>query len=472
MCGQSECLSAFVYLVQHTHAFADFQVTVVTLNGECMRVPCCVFCWTIFLVAEQVGDPNPAVLDRWTDVLVENCAGGAVMLGSMMGFKLTLDMPPAHGHILLHNVLRSGMAFVGSGARVLGLLGFRRAVLPLTPGELPAADAVRFKDRIKDLARRVKNGLKGCQLSLRFNTDFARTMRGVHAHHKPSWLTPDLERVWAYMWSIGAMVTCELWLRTPRPAAATVSAAASVDAAPPVSSSSGSLSGSSSSSVAVSATAVASDAGFDEEMIAADVGFPSGRAFYVATRFSLKQHRALAPGFILSFTVTRVLQEAGYVLWDLGDTDSSAPMAYKQEIALQLERPQALARWRAVRALPGQPNMLPLGQNHIPVILATSFLVVDASVPALVEQPAVGKKPKPPKVRLGLAARIAGTVGTSAHLPAAASLASAAGAADSHTVMAIPNPGVLPVAVMSEPSVFDGAAPPLAPQPPHTHPTD
>jgi hypothetical protein len=98
-------------------------------------------------------------------------------------------------------------------------------------------------------------------------------------------------------------------------------------------------------------------------LIAADVGFPSGHSFYVATRFSSKRFRNLAPGFILALASARTLSQAGYLLWDLGDTDSSPMMAYKQEVAIEEERPYAVARLRRLRALPGLPARLPLGQE-------------------------------------------------------------------------------------------------------------
>lgn len=47
-------------------------------------------------------------------------------------------------------------------------------------------------------------------------------------------------------------------------------------------------------------------------------------------------------GFVLAFVVTRVLRDAGYLMWDLGGTDSSPLMSYKREVALEQWRPQAM----------------------------------------------------------------------------------------------------------------------------------
>ena len=55
----------------------------------------------------HVGDPDPAVLDKYADCFVQNDVGAGVMLGGMMGYKLDMSTPPEHGHVLIHNLLRA-----------------------------------------------------------------------------------------------------------------------------------------------------------------------------------------------------------------------------------------------------------------------------------------------------------------------------------------------------------------------------
>jgi hypothetical protein len=146
---------------------------------------------------------------------------------------------------------------------VVGLCGIRRALLPLT--SVPAGDAKRFRDRVKDLQRRVKNNLGGSRLALRLNTDLARALAGIEAHHQPSWVSPELARVWRYMFDRGFLVVFELWLIT-------------ADGA--------------------------------EEMIAADIAFPMGRCraffFKLNSSFSPQTLRFLWAG-VVHFCLIKLL---------------------------------------------------------------------------------------------------------------------------------------------------------------------
>ena len=76
--------------------------------------------------------------------------------------------------------------------------------------------------------------------------------------------------------------------------------------------------------------------------------------------------------------MARILQQAGYRLWDLGGTDSSPMMAYKQEIAIESFRPQALQHFREIRALPGAPSALPLRTEVIAALSAEHLLNIEA----------------------------------------------------------------------------------------------
>jgi hypothetical protein len=80
------------------------------------------------MVSCSVGDPDARVLDRFIDCHMQNCVGGACLLGSIMGFKLDMNTPYIQGEVIIHNLLRSGCGFVSSGGRIIALLNQRRAV--------------------------------------------------------------------------------------------------------------------------------------------------------------------------------------------------------------------------------------------------------------------------------------------------------------------------------------------------------
>ena len=74
-------------------------------------------------------------------------------------------------------------------------------------------------------------------------------------------------------------------------------------------------------------------------MVAADFGHPIGSSFYVATRWhdpTLSRHQ---PGFVLALASAALLQRCGAALWDLGGTDSSAGMRYKESVSEIMPRP-------------------------------------------------------------------------------------------------------------------------------------
>ncbi len=144
------------------------------------------------------------------------------------------------------------------------------------------------------------------RLALRLSTDFAAVMRGVHAHHSPSWVSPELERIWHFMFARGTMVTFELWLRTPvavpvplphstpSDKSETSTDAVGASAFSEAEAASGYVSGSVPAAPSAAAQAAATYR-WDDELIAADVGFPMGRSMYIATRFASRSHKTLAP---------------------------------------------------------------------------------------------------------------------------------------------------------------------------------
>lgn len=207
------------------------------------------------------------------DCHMQNCVGGACLLGSIMGFKLDMSTPFIQGEVIIQNLLRSGCGFVASGGRIVALLNQRRAYLPLN--HLSSSELRKPRDRLKDVQRILRTKLQPHQqLSLRFNTNFDGAITALLAHHQPCWISPELTRIWKYMYDNGRMITCELWLRTLKP---------KVEPAED---------DSKSSDASASASSVDE---FTEELIACDIGFPLGYEFYVATRFSERKHKLLAP---------------------------------------------------------------------------------------------------------------------------------------------------------------------------------
>jgi hypothetical protein len=166
-------------------------------------------------------------------------------------------------------------------------LSLFRQSLPLD--HIPVADARKFSVRCKDLSRilrmKLKSsiaGLPDSTLSLRLNTDFDTVLQKVHEHHAPSWVSPALERVWRYMFERGEMITCELWLRTWQH-----TAPADLNQA--------------------QAEVGSSTMQHKDELVAADVGFATGHCFYVATRFSSRAHKTLAPVQFASLNCCRIV---------------------------------------------------------------------------------------------------------------------------------------------------------------------
>merc|ERR1719240_778796 len=79
-------------------------------------------------------------------------------------------------------------------------------------------------------------------------------------------------------------------------------------------------------------------------LVAADFGHPHthGLAYYVTTRFFDREFRTLQPGFILAFAESECMRRAGVELWDLGGADKSPMMAYKPQVAIEMNRSEFL----------------------------------------------------------------------------------------------------------------------------------
>jgi len=283
------------------------------------------------LELEEVAAGGQA-LEHKVSLYNETLLGDALMVGSLLGYEVGFDIE--RDRKMIQNLLMAGFGYLTSkGGKIIPTLNSVRAVLPLPErissssssstateakdsgqkrkkGSGAAAGPLdawkckyvhrKLKKRAKDVARVVRNQPrhKG-KLSVRLNTDFKQTMSLLKSHHKDSWVGEKLQRVWEIMWEQKEMVVFELW--------------------------------------------------YGEEMIAADIAHCVGRSFYVATRFFAKEHRKFQPGFLLALVETKVLADAGFALWDLGGTDSSPMMSYKEVVAHEMSRPEFLEHFRRVR---------------------------------------------------------------------------------------------------------------------------
>eukprot|EP00471_Norrisiella_sphaerica_P009264 CAMPEP_0184498342 /NCGR_PEP_ID=MMETSP0113_2-20130426/38701_1 /TAXON_ID=91329 /ORGANISM="Norrisiella sphaerica, Strain BC52" /LENGTH=877 /DNA_ID=CAMNT_0026885803 /DNA_START=149 /DNA_END=2779 /DNA_ORIENTATION=+ len=263
-------------------------------------------------------------LDNEVSLLSETLLGDAMMVGSMLGYEVGRNL--VQDRKMIQNLLYAGFGYLTTrGGKILPTLNSMRAVLPLpnlavnvkeekelkgkfSPQSPPpsgkkaknkrevAAKKLdlnhrKLKKRGKDLARMLRNTERpNGKLSLRVNTDFKQVMKLLREHHKDAWVGPNLEAVWEVMFKEKEMLIFELW--------------------------------------------------YGNEMIAADIAHRVGSSLYVATRFFKQEHRKLQPGFLLALVETRALAELGFKLWDLGGTDSSPMMAYKEVVSFQMSRPE------------------------------------------------------------------------------------------------------------------------------------
>jgi Leu/Phe-tRNA-protein transferase len=203
---------------------------------------------------------------------------------------------------MLHRLLQAGFGYVTQGNRCMPILPMRRAVLQLAAHtERPR----RLKSRRKDVARMLRNAPPAAPFELRVSTDLELACTQLKIHHEDSWVGPALLRVWhRMMHAHTSLVVLELWC--------------------------------------------------GGEMVAADFGHPVGRSFYVATRWHDSALAKSQPGFVLALASAKLLAAHGYELWDLGGTDSSPGMKYKESVAEILQRPHFHDLFLRARATEGQ----------------------------------------------------------------------------------------------------------------------
>ncbi len=246
-------------------------------------------------------------LGALADLYSETLLGDAMMVGSLLGYNVGTDVK--RDVTMIENLLRAGFGYLTTnGGKIIPVFNHRRACLDLRPAEQRLSGRLqhrRLKKRQKDVARLLRNGtIPEGKVSLRLNTAYDRAIELLGEHHSDSWVGPKLKRVWKEMFDKGAMLIFELWC--------------------------------------------------GDQLIGADIGHLVGRSVYVATRFFVKSFRRMQPGFLLALAETRYLQRAGVALWDLGGTDSSPMMAYKDVVSHEYCRPEFMHIFRAIRgqALP------------------------------------------------------------------------------------------------------------------------
>jgi len=91
-------------------------------------------------------------------------------------------------------------------------------------------------------------------------------------------------------------------------------------------------------------------------LCAADFGHVvTSGSFYVATRYFNKDKSHLSPGFLLALLETRVLQQMGFSVWDLGATDSNPMFQYKAVVAHVMSRRRFMRHFRSL--VPPSPRL-------------------------------------------------------------------------------------------------------------------
>eukprot|EP00443_Scrippsiella_acuminata_P107191 CAMPEP_0115587626 /NCGR_PEP_ID=MMETSP0272-20121206/8301_1 /TAXON_ID=71861 /ORGANISM="Scrippsiella trochoidea, Strain CCMP3099" /LENGTH=879 /DNA_ID=CAMNT_0003022707 /DNA_START=8 /DNA_END=2648 /DNA_ORIENTATION=+ len=253
-----------------------------------------------------------AKVTRWAESLVDEC----ISFGSPVApFEVHGREPWVHTVIAsMSSLLSLGFGYVTQGAadaptsKLIALIDRDRATLPLDAEEEFLEDR-RRRDRLKDVCRVVRAARKkGQRLSLSVSTDFSGSLKALREHHGEHWVGPSLEAVWERMLPDQRVCAFELWLHEK----------GQVDA---------------------------SEAVTPPKLVAADFGHPHthGQAYYVATRFFDREYRNLQPGFILAFAEAAFLKQAGFAFWDLGGADKSPMMAYKPQVAIEMDAATSFA---------------------------------------------------------------------------------------------------------------------------------
>ena len=253
---------------------------------------------------EAVAAGGEALLDAHVVAFNECLVRDACCLGSpLMGYSLAPDGASEEridsDACMLTRLLHAGFGYVTQGVRCLPILPVRRAVLQLGAG---TPRPRKLAARRKDVTRMLRNAPPPHPFVLRINTDFALACTQLQIHHEHSWVSPALLRVWHRMMAAShrSLIVFELWC--------------------------------------------------GDAMVAADFGHPVGASFYVATRWHDATLSKYQPGFVLALASANVLAANGFELWDLGGTDSSAGMRYKESLAHVVTRPYFHDLFRRARA--------------------------------------------------------------------------------------------------------------------------
>ena len=260
-------------------------------------------------------------VDRWAETLF----GHAVVPGPHSApYHISSASPAAvaEGARMLRAVLAAGLAYSSGGANdvVPTLDRFRAALALQAPCEPARAPALRA--RLREVARMLRGGRRaGRRFSLSVNSDVGLCLVKLAGHHLDSWVGPEMEVVWRHMADAGQMCVFELWYHAPPDGAGPAPA--------PV-------------------------------LLAADFGHVVGDVVYVATRFYDRGYPKFGSGFLLALAECRVLQQRGFVWWDLGGVDRCPMMAYKRVLTRTIPRPEFLRESEGARAA-AAPRALPQG---------------------------------------------------------------------------------------------------------------
>jgi hypothetical protein len=237
------------------------------------------------------GVLQPGSLKAQLRTYTETLTGAVLRIGGIIPIHFG-KQPVAQNGQLVMGLVELGLGYAGSGnGSVAALHGHKRAVVSL---DQPIVHPKLFSRR-KECLRSLRKGKREQQapLSFRCNSNFDVALAALRAHHEASgtcWVDEHIEAVWRWQRAQKRFVVLEIWQ--------------------------------------------------DTELLAADFcHLIPGGSIYVATRYFNRAKGFYSPGFLMALVSLQLLKQAGFHLWDLGQTDFNPLMAYKDVVSHVSPRP-------------------------------------------------------------------------------------------------------------------------------------
>ena len=222
-------------------------------------------------------------------------------LGGLLMTQLVQNSPEQNA-ALISSVVALGLGYAAGGSSLVALHGHKRACLFLDESVVSVKLAARRRECSR-LIRKLQREHPDSVLSFRVSSDFhaaVAVLRKHHAEHN-NWVNDAVEQTWKVLFERDEFCILELWQ--------------------------------------------------DEVMIAADFcNLIPGGSVYVATRYFNRDKGALAPGFMLALLSAQFLKNAGFVIWDLGQTDFNPLMAYKDVVTTVMPRSQYMQKFNGLQS--------------------------------------------------------------------------------------------------------------------------